>query len=126
MPKNMKKKKNTKNKTNPVKRAIVLISDDSQVYGIVEKPLGDRYFNVRCLDNKERRCRVRSKRMRIKPEDMVIISLRDFDDKNADIIHRYNHEEVLELQQKGILPKVECLGSLNPVEEIVAFNFEEI
>ena len=80
--------------------------NNSQVYGVVEKMLGDRYFNVRCTDNKERRSRARKKRVRISIGDVVIVSLRDFNDKNADIIYKYNDKEIRLLRKQGYIPDV--------------------
>ena len=63
---------------------------NGQVYGIIEKTLGDRFFTVNCLDNIKRRCKVRQKRIKVKDGDCVIVSLRDYDDGNGDIIYKYD------------------------------------
>jgi len=129
MPKNQKKKKNTKNKTSNVeKRALLLPDIDGQVYGCVEKALGARFFTVKCLDKVDRRCKVRSKRLRIKAGDIVIISLREFDDKNADIVYRYDADEVRTLQKDGAIPSNEYMGKAEVIEEGEddVFDFEEI
>ena len=103
MPKKIKSRKNRKNKQDKDYKRKLELADDEQVYGIVEKALGNCYFNVRCSDGKTRRCKVRSRRLRIKLNNYLIISLRDFDDKNADIIHRYDNEEIIELKKLGKL-----------------------
>ena len=128
MPKNQKKKKNTKNKTSNIeKRAMLLPDIDGQVYGCVEKALGARFFTVKCLDKVDRRCKVRSKRLRIKAGDIVIISLREFDDKNADIVYRYDSDEVRTLQKDGVIPSNEYMGKEEVIEEEDdVFDFEEI
>ena len=111
MPKNAKKKKNNKNRHTVVEqRKLVEANLESQVYGILEKTLGSRYFTVNCMDNVVRRCRVRNKRMKVKDGDICIIALRDFDENNADIIYKYNDDEVRILQKEGIIPTDNSIG----------------
>jgi translation initiation factor 1A len=130
MPKKKKAGKNTKSKNVfEVKRNLIEPDLNCQVYGILSKTLGSRFFDVNCLDGKQRRCKVRSKRLRVKQDDVVIVSLREFDDKNADIIYKYNSEEVRELQRIGSLPNKESLGiklDENYIEDDCAFDFEDI
>jgi translation initiation factor 1A len=130
MPKKKKKGKNAKSKgKNVEKRKIIEADLDSQVYGILEKALGSRFFTVNCLDNTKRRCKIRKKRMRCKEGDCVIVSLRDFDDNNADVIYRYDSEEVRYLQKMGVLPGSDTIGSFNDDEEAEeqdGFIFEDI
>ena len=130
MPKKKKAGKNTKSKNVvEVKRGLIEPDLSCQVFGILTKTLGSRFFDVNCLDGKQRRCKVRNKRLRVKQDDVVIISLREFDDKNADIIYKYNSEEVRELQRIGSLPSGESLGiklDENDIEDDCAFDFEEL
>lgn len=131
MPKNQKKKKNSKNKSSDVeKRALLLADIDGQVYGCVEKALGARFFTIKCLDKIDRRCKVRNKRMRIKTGDIVIISLRDYDDKNGDIIYKYDEDEVRTLQKNGTIPSNEYMGKIEEEGEDDddggVFDFEDI
>lgn len=130
MPKKKKAGKNTKSKNiTEEKRNLIEPDLTCQVFGILTKTLGSRFFDVNCLDGKQRRCKVRNKRLRVKQDDVVIISLREFDDKNADIIYRYNSEEVRELQRLGSLPSGESLGiksDENDIEDDCAFDFDDI
>ena len=130
MPKKKKAGKNTKSKNiTDEKRNLIEPDLSCQVFGILTKTLGSRFFDVNCLDGKQRRCKVRNKRLRVKQDDVVIISLREFDDKNADIIYRYNSEEVRELQRVGSLPSGESLGiklDENDIEDECAFDFYDI
>ena len=130
MPKKKKAGKNTKSKNIvQLKRDLIEPDLNCQVFGILTKTLGSRFFDVTCLDGKQRRCKVRSKRLKVKPSDVVIISLREFDDKNADIIYKYNSEEVRELQRIGSLPNTESLGvklDENDVEDECGFDFDDI
>lgn len=131
MPKKKKAGKNKKNSnSNAEKRKLIEADLDGQVYGILEKELGNRFFTVNCLDNRKRRCKVRKKRMKVKEGDCVIVALRDFDDNNADIIHKYDSDEVRQLQKDGILPGSEVIGVFNDenaeVCEEDGFMFEDI
>jgi translation initiation factor 1A len=129
MPKKKKAGKNTKSKgANIEKRKLIEADLDGQVYGIIEKALGSRFFSVNCLDNTKRRCKVRKKRMRCAVGDCVIISLRDFDEDNADVIYRYDAEEVRKLQKMGVLPDANVIGAFNDDEEDEddGFTFEDI
>ena len=120
--------KNTKSKgSNVEKRKIVEADLDGQVYGFLEKALGDRFFTVNCTDNTTRRCKVRQKRMRCSTGDCVIVALRDFDDNNGDIIYKYNDDEVRLLRKSGILPSAEAMGNtIVEEEEEDGFDFEDI
>jgi translation initiation factor 1A len=131
MPKKKKAGKNAKNKkVVGLKRKLLYADIDGQVYGKIEKALGSRFFDVQCMDNVKRRCKVRKKRMKVKLENFVVVSLRDFDEKNADVIYVYDAEEVRVLQKEGILPKIEYSSSsvedVTETENVGGFDFEDI
>lgn len=129
MPKKKKAGKNSKTKgCFQETRALIEPDLDSQIFGVLDKALGSRFFDVNCLDGKFRRCKVRNKRLKVKQGDVVIISLRDFDDKNADIIYKYTSDEVRELQRKGFLPESGSMGTIlqNEDEEECIFDFDDI
>lgn len=100
-----KTKKNNKSKgsTHTIEKQLLEADVNDQVYGIIEKALGACYFSVNCFDNKVRRCKNRKKRIKVNVSDIVIVSLREFEDV-ADIIHKYEPEEVRRLQNSGVLP----------------------
>lgn len=132
MSKNKKAGKNRKTKGDlQEKRDLVEPDLNCQVFGVIEKALGSRFFDVRCLDGEMRRCKIRKKRMKVKKDDVVIVSLREFDDKNADIIYRYDTEEVRELQRNESLPSTESMGlpkesKENENDNDCAFEFDDI
>lgn len=103
--------------------------NNGQVYGIVEKALGDRFFNVNCLDNQQRRCKARKKRIRIKIGDVVVVSLRDFEKEKGDIIYKYELREIKTLQKEGFLPSSNNIGNSfdkNDSDDDIGFDFEDI
>lgn len=87
------------------KREISYPAED-QVYGWVEKVLGDRRVLCKCSDDKERVCHIRGKfnrRVWITSGDLLILSVRDFQEEKADVVHKYNHDEFLFLKEQDEL-----------------------
>lgn len=87
-----------------LQNAELIIKDEMQVYGFVDKLLGDRRINVKCQDGKTRLCKVRGKykgRLYIHPNDILLVSLREEDDTKGDIIAKYRQDEVHELKRLG-------------------------
>jgi translation initiation factor 1A len=100
MPKGDKKKKNNHNGS---KEPELILGGDDQVYGIVKKSLGNRRFTVMCQDGRERLCHLRgsmTKRHFVRDNDVVLVSLRDFQDGKADIINLYTPDQVRFLRKE--------------------------
>ena len=67
-----------------------------QEYGFITKVLGNCKFNITCYDKKERIGHVRGKlrkRTWFVMNDVVLISLRDFQDDMCDMIQKYSYDE---------------------------------
>lgn len=82
------------------------LADDNQVYGVALRALGDRHFEVECQDKCKRRCKVRGamrNRRYVRVGDVVLISLRDFKEMEADIVDVYTSEQVRAMRKDGIL-----------------------
>ena len=125
MPKKQKARKNTKNKNaNAEERKLVEADINGQIYGFVEKALGSCFFTVNCVDGKQRRCKVRNRRMRINIGDCIIVAMREFDDANADIIYKYNAEEVRKLEKSGALPS--DMANMSTGCNMEDDNFEDV
>lgn len=132
MPKNKGKKNGKSRDNNDTKSHLILADSDGQVYGKVLRALGSAFFEIKCVDGKNRRCKARKKWPKINADDWCIISLRDFDDETGDIIHSYTHEEIGVLRKKCEIPEEENNGKsgnddcydFETVEE--QFNFEDI
>src|SRR5687767_2537035 len=110
MPKNKgkggKNRKKGKNDNIPLKREL-LFKDVDQEYGIVIKMLGSCNMDVECSDGVKRIAHVRGsmrKKIWVNMGDTVLLSLRDFQDGKADIIHVYNSDEVRCLHSYDELP----------------------
>lgn len=107
MPKNTKKAKNTKH-THVASRPFITKTDD-QEYALVTKMFGNCRVECHCFDNKTRLGIIRNKMRKgrsnkVKQEDIVIVSKRDFQDSKADIIHVYTAEEVKHLIRTKQIP----------------------
>lgn len=109
MPKNVKKFKNAKNRTAKAVKKIIL-KDTDQEYAIITKPLGDRRFHVQFL-----RPTVSSdmyigslrgsfrKSNKVIINDIVLVSVRDFQPEKVDILHKYSDTDVQTLSQLGYI-----------------------
>lgn len=78
---------------------------DGCEYGRVKDLLGNgRLRVVTLIDNKERIGHIRGsmyKKIWIGKDDIVLVSLRDFQDNKCDIIHKYDGEDVKYLIKRG-------------------------
>ncbi|CAE7809289.1 tif11 [Symbiodinium sp. CCMP2592] len=78
--------------------------------------LGNGRCDVQCVDGVKRLCHIRGK-MRKKvwcnQGDIVLVSLRDFQDEKGDIITKYTAEEARSLKNYGELPENAARMSLN-------------
>jgi len=110
MPKNKgkggKKHKRGKGAENMLKRELVF-KEDGQEYGQVLRMLGNGRLEAMCFDGTKRLCHIRGKMRKkvwVNLGDIVLISLRDFQDEKADVILKYTAEEARNLKTYGELP----------------------
>ncbi len=109
MPKNTKKQKNAKTKGGPVVKRELTSKTEDQEYAFVIKILGNKRVMCDCLDGKQRLCIIRGNMRkgelsRVRLDDVVIISLREYQDDKADIVHRFTTDEVTVMRKRKILP----------------------
>ena len=83
---------------------------DDEVIGIVEQRVGANRMVVKCLDDKERNCRIPGslrRRLWIRPGDTVIVRPWEFDsDKRGDVLFKYTPAAVDWLRKKGFIKEV--------------------
>eukprot|EP00929_Paragymnodinium_shiwhaense_P123488 TRINITY_DN973_c0_g1_i1.p1 TRINITY_DN973_c0_g1~~TRINITY_DN973_c0_g1_i1.p1 ORF type:complete len:142 (-),score=63.04 TRINITY_DN973_c0_g1_i1:149-574(-) len=82
--------------------------EDGQEYGQVMRMLGNGRCEVSCFDGTKRLCHIRGKMRKkvwVNQGDIVLVSLRDFQDEKGDIIVKYTPEEARNLKQYGELPE---------------------
>ncbi len=98
--KGFKKGKKTRGDDGEVSTKALILKQDGEEYATVTKLLGSCRLTCSCHDGIERIGIIRGKlvkRVWITVGDIVLVSIRDFQDNKCDIIHKYNPNEVKEL-----------------------------
>jgi len=96
---------------------VLLRDDDAQQYGQIVKVLGGGRFTAHCFDGQPRLCVLRGSmrrggiQNRVGLDDIVLVSLRDYQDGKADIVHRYTLDDARKLKMMGELPANAALGA---------------
>ncbi len=78
----------------------------NEVIGIIEQRYGGNKMMVHCLDGKSRNCRVPGRLKRalwLRPGDVVIVELWEFDKDKGDIIFKYRPNQIEWLKRNGYL-----------------------
>ena len=121
-----KKGKKVKRQVDEIERPLIL-KENGQEYCQVTKLLGNCRVEGNCFDNKIRICNIRGtmrKKVWIKANDIVIVSLREFEDNKADIIYLYQQKEVKKLIKMGEIPENVIVTEEEPKEDL-GIEFEE-
>ena len=124
--KNRKRGKN-QNEDDDVKREL-LFKEEGQEYAQVSRMLGNGRLEARCCDGKTRLCIIRGKfwkKVWISSSDIILIGLRDYQDRKADVIHKYYPREARNLRIYGELPNNVDLTDDNEWCEYENIIFEE-
>ena len=123
-----KKGKKTKNSSQQEGERKLILKDDDQEYCQVLRLLGNCRIEGQCFDGKIRLCNIRGsmrKKMWIKVGDIVIVSLRDFEDNKCDIIYLYKNEEVKKLIKLGDLPEHVDNDNNDNNKDDIGFEFKD-
>ena len=89
-------------------RRELLIKEEGQEYGQILRLLGNGRLEANCFDGKKRVCTIRGKmrgRVWMNSGDIILVSLREFGDEKADVIHKYYPVEAFEMQETGEIPE---------------------
>ena len=110
MPNNKGGKKYKRNKNQVQENKTTRLKDvtQSQEYAQITKCLGNCRFEVLCFDGKKRMaimCGKMRKRVFVNAHEIVLVSLREWQDSKCDIIHKYSASDVQKLKQKNLIPK---------------------
>ena len=114
-----KKHKRNKNFTNENKS--VRIKEEGQEYAKVSKCKGNCRFDVECCDGKTRAailCGGMRKRKFINQGDVVLVSIREWQDSICDIIDSYDESQAKKLKQEKHIPESFKLGEDNPYGDL--------
>ncbi|GFE55209.1 translation initiation factor [Babesia ovis] len=111
MPKNKgkggKNRRRGKNDNEGEKRELVFKMED-QEYAQVLRMLGNGRLEAYCFDGNKRLCHIRGKmrkRVWVNAGDIILVSLRDYQDSKADVIAKYTPDEARSLKAYGELPE---------------------
>lgn len=112
-------KKHRKQKNENISKRDMVWKEDGQAYAVIEKMLGNGRVHL-CYftrDEEERlkrnqalgiiRGTMRRKKVWINTEDIVLVSIREFEEGKVDILHKYDYDETKSLQSMKEIPKVE-------------------
>lgn len=81
-----------------------------ELIGTIIQRYGGNRMEIRATDTKTRNCRVPGKYKRhlwLRPKDIVLIKLWEFDPEKGDIIYKYKPNEITQLKKKGMLQNLE-------------------
>ena len=98
----------------------LLYKEEGQEYAQILALLGNGRVQANCFDGVKRMCTIRGKlrnRVWINAGDIILVSLREFGDEKADVIHKFYPEEAFELQDLGEIPENITINEGMPDEE---------
>ncbi|KAI9302729.1 hypothetical protein BJ944DRAFT_289935 [Cunninghamella echinulata] len=105
--------------------------EEGQEYAQVVKMLGNGRLEAQCFDGVKRLAHIRGKMRKkvwINQGDIILLSLREYQDDKADVIQKYTPDEARQLKQYGELPDTtkinenETFGGED--EEEIEFDFD--
>jgi initiation factor 1A len=116
---------------NEVKRELVMKSSE-QEYALVTKMLGNGRLIAQCYDGQDRQCHIRGKMRKkvwVNVGDIVLVSLRDFQDEKGDVILKYSMDEARQLKKIGELPENAKLNEQQEGEgssDDIPYEFDDV
>lgn len=116
-----KKHKRNKNQNFEAKELRKADPNEGQVYAKITKCKGNCRFDVHCTDGKERMaimCGAMKKRKFVNMGDIVLVSLRDFQDDVCDIIDSYDENQAKRLKDMKELPEAMKLEEDNQFDDV--------
>ncbi|KAM3581603.1 Translation initiation factor 1A [Umbelopsis sp. WA50703] len=133
MPKNKgkggKNRRRGKNENENDKRELVF-KEEGQEYAQVTKMLGNGRLEAQCFDGTKRLAHIRGKMRKkvwINQGDIILLSLREYQDEKADVIQKYTADEARNLKTYGELPdtaKINETDTFGPEEDDIDFDFD--
>jgi translation initiation factor 1A len=93
----------------------IVFQEPGQVYAQALRMLGGGRLEAMCFDGTTRLAHIRGsmrKKVWVRAGNILLLSLREFQDEKADVIHRYTDEEARQLKAYGELPEYLRLDSV--------------
>jgi translation initiation factor 1A len=125
------KKKKTGGNNDGYERELIFKDAEGQEYGQILRLLGNCRMECNCFDGVTRLVHIRGKIRKkdwIIVGDVVLLSLRDFEDSKADVLMKYNTKEVRRLKNLGEIPEDVKIneGDIEDEDKVdIGFDFEE-
>jgi translation initiation factor 1A len=85
----------------------LIFKEEGQEYAQISKMLGNGRVEAMCFDGEKRMAHIRGKlrkKVWMGQGDIILVSLRDFQDEQCDVVHKYNADEARALKAQGELP----------------------
>ena len=101
-------KKHKRNKNQNIQPKNLRLKEEGQEYAQIIRCKGNCRFDVLCFDGKKRMaimCGAMRKRRFVNTNDIVLVSLREWQDSVCDIIDNYDENLTRKLKEKGLVPK---------------------
>nr|6GSM_i Chain i, Eukaryotic translation initiation factor 1A [Saccharomyces cerevisiae S288C] len=86
----------------------LIYKEEGQEYAQITKMLGNGRVEASCFDGNKRMAHIRGKlrkKVWMGQGDIILVSLRDFQDDQCDVVHKYNLDEARTLKNQGELPE---------------------
>lgn len=102
-----KNRRRGKNDNSGQKRELIY-KEELQEYAQITKMLGNARLEVSCFDGNKRMGHIRGKlrkKVWMGQGDIILVSLREFQDDQCDVVHKYNSDEARTLKNVGELPE---------------------
>ena len=102
-------KKHKRGKNQHTSSKTIRYKDKGQEYAQIKSCNGNCRFTVMCFDGVERKavlCGAMRKRKFVNANDIVLVSVRDFQDEVCDIIDSYDETQARKMKSKGIFPDI--------------------
>jgi len=133
-----KKPKGTRSAGVNVEKRELVFKEDGQEYARCSGLLGNRRISMECMDGVQRLGLIRGSMKRgaanrVRTGDLVLVGLRDYQDEKADVIHKYDIDEVHRLKAYGEIEagfklnenEDKATGFVSDDDDDIEFNFSD-
>jgi initiation factor 1A len=96
--------------------------EEGQEYAQVLKMLGNGRLEALCFDGEKRLAHIRGKlrkKVWINQGDIILLSLRDYQDEKGDVILKYSADEARSLKAYGELPESAKINETDTYEDLL-------
>ena len=102
--------KKAKNNSDHSDKHNMIYKEDGEEYALVDKMVGGARCHITLPDQSTKlaiiRGKLRKRRTWISVGDLVLVSIRDFQEDKCDVIHKYTNGQIQILQRKKLLPEL--------------------